>query len=306
MSNQQAHTVIIAAGPTAVGKTGVAIQLAQYFNTSIISVDSRQCFKELNIGVAKPTPAQLATVKHYFINTHSIHDEVTAATFEQYALEAVQDIFQHSPVAIMAGGTGLYIKAFCEGLDEMPPIPAHIRQQIITAYKELGISFLQKELAQKDPIYWEIAEQQNPQRLMRALEVLYATGKPITTYRNNTPVKRPFNIIKIGLELPRELLYQHINHRVDEMIKEGLIEEVNHLLLYKHLNALQTVGYKELFDYFNNDISLQKAIESIKQNTRHYAKRQMTWFKKDKDFTWFAPHDFEDITAYINARLFAL
>ena len=250
MINNQENTVIIIAGPTAVGKTSIAIELARHFKTSIISADSRQCFKELNLGVAKPSPAQLAAVKHYFINTHSINDDVTAATFEQYALETAQAIFQHSPVAIIAGGTGLYIKTFCEGLDEMPAIPAPVRQQIIAAYEEKGIAFLQQELKQKDPLFWQTAEQQNPQRLMRALEVLYATGKSITTYRNNTPVKRPFNIIKVGLELPRELLYGQINHRVDEMIKEGLVDEVKSLLPYQHLNALQTVGYKRVIWLF--------------------------------------------------------
>jgi len=299
LNDKQANTIIIIAGPTAVGKTGIAVQIAQHFNTVIISADSRQCFKELNIGVAKPTGAQLAAVKHYFINTHSIRDEVTAATFEQYAMEAAQEIFQHSPVVVMAGGTGLYIKAFCEGLDQMPAAPVHIRQQIITAYQERGIAFLQEELAQKDPLFWQTAEQQNPQRLMRALEVLYATGKSITSFRNNTPVKRPFNIIKIGLELPREILYQHINYRVDEMMSEGLIEEVRSLLPYQQLNASQTVGYKELFDYFNNNISLQKAIENIKQNTRHYAKRQITWFKKDEGFKWFAPERYNEIIQFI-------
>jgi tRNA dimethylallyltransferase len=297
--NNQKNTIIIIAGPTAVGKTNIAIELAKHLRTSIISADSRQCFKELDIGVAKPSPAQLAAVKHYFINTHSINDEVTAATFEQYALEAAQAIFQRSPVAVMAGGTGLYIKAFCEGLDEMPAIPAPVRHQIIAAYEEKGIAFLQEELKQKDPLFWQTAEQQNPQRLMRALEVLYATGRSIATYRNNTPVKRPFNIIKIGMELPREVLYGQINYRVDEMIKVGLIEEVKSLLPYQHLNALQTVGYKELFDYFSNSISLQKAIESIKQNTRHYAKRQMTWFKKDTQFKWFAPGNCDAIVEYI-------
>jgi len=301
--NQQVNTVIIIAGPTAVGKTSVAIHLAKHFNTSIISADSRQCFKELNIGVAKPTPSQLEAVKHYFINTHSINDEVTAATFEQYALNAAQAIFQNSPVVIMAGGTGLYIKAFCEGLDEIPAIPAHIRKQVIAAYEEQGISFLQSELAEKDPMFWETAEQQNPQRLMRALEVLFATGKSITSYRSNTPVKRPFNIIKIGLELPREVLFEHINHRVDEMITEGLTEEVKGLLPYQHLNALQTVGYKELFEYFNNTITLHKAIEHIKQNTRHYAKRQMTWFKKDVRFKWFAPGSYYAIVRTIEDAL---
>lgn len=303
LNNNHPNTVIIVAGPTAVGKTGLAIRLAQHFNTSIISADSRQCFKELNIGVAKPTAEQLAAVTHYFINSHTIHDEVTAATFEQYALEKVQTIFQYSPIAIVAGGTGLYIKAFCEGLDEIPAVPAYIRQQVTKAYEEKGISFLQKELAQKDTGFWQGTEQQNPQRLMRALEVLYATGKSITSFRNNTPVKRPFNIIKIGLELPREILYQHINMRVDEMVNDGLIAEVKSLLHHQHLNALQTVGYKELFDYFNGQIALEKAIESIKQNTRHYAKRQMTWFKKDAAFTWFTPHSYEAIVQAVEAAL---
>ncbi len=299
MINNQENTAIIIAGPTAVGKTSIAIELAKHFNTSIISADSRQCFKELNIGVAKPSPAQLATVKHYFINTHSIIDYVTAATFEQYAIESAQVIFQHTPVAIITGGTGLYIKAFCEGLDDMPVIPVPVRQQIIAAYEEKGITFLQEELKQNDPLFWQTAEQQNPQRLMRALEVLYATGKSIATYRNNTTVKRPFNIIKIGLELPRELLYGQINHRVDEMIKTGLVDEVKSLLPYQHLNALQTVGYRELFGYLNNLVSLQKAIESIKQNTRQYAKRQMTWFKKDTRLKWFAPDSYNAIVVYI-------
>lgn len=303
MINNQQNTVIVIAGPTAVGKTGIAIRLAQWLDTSIISADSRQCFKELNIGVAKPSTAQLAAVKHYFINTHSINDEVTAASFEQYALSTTQVIFQHSPVAIMAGGTGLYIRAFSEGLDEIPVIPAPIRQEVITAYEKNGIAYLQEELKQKDPVFWQHAEQQNPQRLMRALEVLYATGNSITSYRNNTPVKRPFNIIKVGLELPREVLYKQINDRVDEMIQHGLVEEVRGLLPYQHLNALQTVGYKELFEYFNQQVSLQKAIESIKQNTRHYAKRQMTWFKKDAGFTWFAPDDYDGIVAYLTHAL---
>ncbi len=303
MNTGQAHTIIIIAGPTAVGKTGIALHLAQHFNTSIISADSRQCFKELNIGVAKPTPAQLDAVKHYFINTHSIHQEVTAAHFEQYALDAAQVIFQQSPVAIIAGGTGLYIKAFCEGLDEMPAIPASIRQQVNAMYEERGIAFLQQELAQKDPLFWQIAEQQNPHRLIRALEVLYATGQSITAFRKHTPVKRPFHIIRIGLELPRELLYQHINNRVDEMVAEGLAEEVKSLLPYQHLNALQTVGYKELFDYFNNQTSLPVAIESIKQHTRQYAKRQITWFKKDERLQWFGPGNYNAIVHFLEEAL---
>ena len=300
---QQKITVIVIAGPTAVGKTALAIQLAQHFKTQIISADSRQCFTELNIGTAKPTIAELSTVLHYFINSHSIHQEVNAATFEQYALQSADAIFANNPVAVMVGGTGLYIKAFCEGLDEMPAIPSQVRSHIVKQYEEEGISFLQNELQQKDPGYWQVAEQQNPQRLMRALEIFNATGNSILSYQNKKAVERPFNIIRIGLELPRETLYQRVNLRVDEMMREGLLEEVKSLQPNQHLNAMQTVGYKELFDYLNGKTDLPKAIDLIKQNTRHYAKRQLTWFKKDKEITWFAPDELEIILSFINNKL---
>ncbi len=296
------NTVIIIAGPTAVSKTTTAIQLAQYFNTQIISADSRQCFTELNIGVAKPTLAQLSAVKHYFINSHSVHQTVNAALFEHYALQCADEIFAKHNIAIVVGGTGLYIKAFCEGFDAIPAIPDEIRNSVISQYKQQGLWFLQTELQQKDPNFWQTAEQQNPQRLMRALEVLYATGNSILFYQNKTIAKRPFNIIKIGLELPREQLYKRINLRVDEMMKDGLLNEVKSLLPYRHLNALQTVGYKELFEYLDNKIDLQKAIDLLKQNTRHYAKRQMTWFKKDKEIKWFAPDEFETMLNYLKEK----
>ena len=299
---QHQNTVVVIAGPTAVGKTNVAIQLAQHFNTQIISADSRQCYKELNIGVAKPTPAQLSAVHHYFINSHSIHQTVNAATFEQYALQSAAEIFTHNNIAVMVGGTGLYIKAFCEGLDTIPAVPDEIRQSIASQYNTQGISYLQHELQEKDPDFWQIAEQQNPQRLMRALEVLYATGKSILFYQNKITVKRPFNIIKICLQLPRQLLYEHINFRVDDMMKEGLSDEVKHLLPHQNLNALQTVGYKELFLFLNDKVSLPTAVDLIKQNTRHYAKRQLTWFKKDEKMKWFAPDDVQEIINYINDK----
>ena len=297
------NTIIIIAGPTAVGKTNLAIRLAQYFNTQIISADSRQCFTELNIGTAKPTSAELLAVPHYFINSHSIHQEINAADFEQYALQSADAIFAQQNIAVMVGGTGLYIKAFCEGLDKMPAIPADIRNGIVKQYEEEGISFLQNELQKHDPQYWQQAEQQNPQRLMRALEVFRATDNSILFYRNRTAAQRPFNIIKIGLELPRDILYERINLRVDDMMKEGLLEEVESLLPYQHLNALQTVGYKELFNFSNGKTSLSNAIDLIKQNTRHYAKRQMTWFKKDKSITWFAPEKWEEILSFTNSKL---
>jgi tRNA dimethylallyltransferase len=285
-------TVIVICGPTAVGKTSFAIQLAEELNTEIISADSRQCYKELNIGVAKPSMEELQCVHHYFINSHSIHDDVNAGVFEEYALNAANTIFRSHRTAVMVGGTGLYIKAFCEGIDEIPAIDKSIRQQVIDLYEAHGIKYLQNELAQKDAQFWKTAEQQNPQRLMRALEVLLSTGKSIRTFQKGKQEERPFNIIKIGLELPREQLYNQINMRVDHMIEQGLLEEVKTLLPDKNLNALQTVGYREIFGYLDGKINLGQAIDNIKTNTRHYAKRQLTWFKKDAAIEWVNPHHY--------------
>lgn len=289
ISNTKSNTVLVIVGPTAVGKTSLAIQVAKHFGTEIISADSRQCFKELSIGVAKPGEAELQLVHHYFINSHNILEEVNAGSFEQYALSAASAIFEKNKMAVMVGGTGLYIKTFCEGMDAMPKVDDAIREEIATQYKANGIEWLQKELQQKDDEFWQKAEQQNPQRLMRALEILYQTGNSITTYRQQKKAERLFNIIKVGLELPKEELYANINTRVDAMVKEGLVDEVGSLLPYRSLNALQTVGYKELFAYFDGNCSLTEAIDQIKKNTRHYAKRQMTWFKKDAAIQWVHP-----------------
>ncbi|MFP5042802.1 tRNA (adenosine(37)-N6)-dimethylallyltransferase MiaA [Parasediminibacterium sp. JCM 36343] len=295
------HTVIIIAGPTAVGKTALAIQLALHFNTSIISADSRQCFKELNIGVAKPTLQELNTVSHYFIGTHSIEEEVNAGIFEKYALEVAATIFQQHPIAIMVGGTGLYIKAFTEGIDAMPSIPDTLRATIIQQYEQQGLGWLQEQVQAQDPIFWQQAEKQNPQRLMRALEITIATGKSITQFRSQQTANRPFDIIKVGIEMPREQLVNRIIHRIDMMVNDGLVAEAEALLPFQHLNALQTVGYKELFAYFNQQCTLPEAINQIKTNTRQYAKRQMTWFKKDKSFQWFmqSPNLLEDVMGYL-------
>ena len=284
-------TCIIIAGPTAVGKTAIAIHLAQLFSTTIISSDSRQCYRELNIGVAKPEPSELQAVHHDFINSHSIHESVNAADFEKYALKSVDAIFQKTDIAIMVGGTGLYIKAFCEGLDKIPEVPIELREQIIQDYQTNGIEWLAKMLEEKDALYVANGNMQNPQRMMRALEIISFTGNSILSYQTHQKEKRDFKIIKIGLELPRPILYERINHRVDKMIADGLIEEASSLQPYQDLNALQTVGYSELFDYFNGKITKEKAIELIKQNTRHYAKRQMTWFKKDDSINWLEPDE---------------
>ncbi len=286
MNNKNCLVIV---GPTAVGKTHLAIKLAKHFNTQIISADSRQCYKELNIGVAKPSSAWLGKVKHYFVDSHSIHADVNAKIFETYALKAVNAIFLKYDIAIMVGGTGLYIKVFCDGIDEIPFADSYIKRNIISHFQTSGIGWLQNEIEKNDPMYFRKGEIQNPQRLMRALEVKLSTGKSIIEFQTQQKKKRNFNIIKIGLELPKEQLHQNINNRVDEMICNGLLGEVKSLYLYKHLTALQTVGYKELFDHLEAKISLDEAIEKIKINTRQYAKRQMTWFKKDREVRWISP-----------------
>ncbi|MEO8173574.1 MAG: tRNA (adenosine(37)-N6)-dimethylallyltransferase MiaA [Sediminibacterium sp.] len=292
------NTVIVISGSTAVGKTSFAIQLAQHFQTEIISADSRQCYKEMKIGVARPSEEELAAVKHHFIASHSVTEDLNAGSFEKYALAIADEIFQKNKTAIMVGGTGLYIKAFCEGIDPMPVVPDEVRKQVIEGYEQKGLIWLQKELQQKDLAFWELAEQQNPQRLMRALEVLYATGQSILVYRTAKKAERPFKIIKIGLELPKEELHVRIHQRVDQMMADGLLDEVKSLIPYRSHNALQTVGYKELFDHLDGNIDLENAVGAIKINTRQYAKRQMTWFKKDGEIEWMAPSE-ENISSII-------
>ena len=287
--------VIVIAGPTAVGKTSLAIELAKHFQTEIISADSRQCFKELNIGVARPSVEELQQVPHHFINSHSIQEEVTAITFEQYALQKATALFKYHQVVVMVGGTGLYIKAFTDGLDLIPPINPAVRMEVIQSFEQHGVSWLQQQLQQKDPLYSEKGEMQNPQRMMRALEVVESTGQSVLSFRKGEKVKRDFSIIKIGVELPKEELQRNIHTRVDNMMKAGLQEEVKGLLSFRKLNALQTVGYAELFDWLDGNISLEKAMEQIKTATRQYAKRQMTWFKKDKELQWFSPVQINEI-----------
>ena len=283
----EAKTVYIIIGPTAVGKTAFAISLAKAVNTDIISADARQCYHEMNIGVARPSQLELDIVPHHFIASHSIHDEINASFFEKYALEKVDDIFKRKDVVVMVGGTGLYIKAFCEGLDLIPEIDPAIREGIIKQYEKLGLRWLQKEVSVKDPAYWDKGEKLNPQRLMRALEVMLGTQASILSFQQKNKMVRPFKIIKIGMEMPRPLLYERINQRVLKMVEEGLEQEVKSLLPYFDLNALQTVGYKEWEPFFDGNMEKSRVIESIQQNTRHYAKRQMTWFKKDPEIKWY-------------------
>jgi len=291
-------TCIIISGPTAVGKTSVAVELASHFGTEIISADSRQCYKELNIGVAKPVESDLLKVKHHFISSHSIHESITAVEFEKYALNAIETIFENNDVAGLAGGTGLYIKAFYSGVDPIPPVAPEIRNAIIQQYELLGLDWLVEALTQKDADFSKSGEMKNPQRMMRALEVIESTGKSILSFQSQQKKVRNFKIVKLGLELPRPELYDRINLRVDLMMQDGLLKEVESLVPHQKLNALQTVGYTELFDSLNGKYSLDEAVNLIKQNSRHYAKRQMTWFKKDESTTWVEP-DFKKLLSKI-------
>jgi tRNA dimethylallyltransferase len=297
------NTAIVIAGPTASGKTALAIRIAQHFQTSILSADSRQCYRELNIGVAKPNPEELAAVPHYFINSHSIHEPVEAAMYEQYGLESLAEIFQRQPVAVVTGGTGLYIKALCEGVDQMPAINEETRLQTRQQYHENGLEWLQEEVRRADPIYYETGEVQNPHRLMRALEFFRTTGQSIRHFQKGVKRERPFHVIKLAIHLPKEELHERINQRVDNMMTQGLEAEVRSLVAFKDLKALQTVGYREIFDHLAGLSSMDAAIEFIKRNTRQYAKRQMTWFKKDPSITWFHPEDVDGMLSFISKNL---
>jgi len=279
--------VIVIAGPTAAGKTAMAVKVAQYFNTAVISADSRQCYSEISIGTAKPGPAELAAVPHYFINSHSIREEVNAGIFERLALQYAEEVWRNNNVVVLCGGTGLYIKAFCEGIDDIPAAPAEIRQQIIARYEQEGLTWLQDELKSKDPQFYAVGEIQNPQRLMRALEVFETTGKSILAFRTGNKTNRDFEIIKTGIELEKPQLHANIETRVKMMMQEGLVDEVKSVEAYRSHNALQTVGYTEIFDYLDGKTNLKEAEELVVIHTRQYAKRQMTWFKKDKEIRWY-------------------
>ncbi|MDB5151187.1 MAG: miaA [Mucilaginibacter sp.] len=280
-------TLIVVAGPTYVGKSAAAILLAQYLNTVVVSADSRQLFREMSIGTAKPDEIELAAAKHYFINSHSISESFSVGDFEKQGLALLDELFKTHDKVILTGGSGLYIKAICEGFDDLPVADPAIREKLNLELEENGIIALQEKLKQADPDYYTEVDLNNPQRIIRALEVFETSGKPFSSYRNATVNKRPFNIIKLALDMPREKLYGRINLRVDLMVQQGLVDEVKSLLPYRELNALNTVGYSELFDHFDGNISLNDALLLIKQNTRRFAKRQLTWFRKDKGFVWF-------------------
>ncbi len=294
------HHLIIIAGPTAVGKTALSIQLAKHYMCPVISADSRQFYKEMSIGTAKPSIEEMEGIAHYFIDNKSINDVYNIGEYEKEAIELIEKLFLEHDTLILVGGSGLYINAILNGLDEFEEIPTIIRENLIKQYTEKGISFLQEELKQRDFIYYEEVDTNNPQRMMRALEVCICKGKPFSEYRTKVKKTRNFNSIPILINTSRAILYDRINKRVDEMISSGLVEEVKSLHHKNQLNALNTVGYKELFSYLENKISLQEAIELIKQNSRRYAKRQLTWFNHQGDFETFEPSEIEKIKSYIN------
>jgi tRNA dimethylallyltransferase len=293
-------TLYVLTGPTAAGKTAVSIQLAKKLQTAVISADSRQCYTEMSIGTAKPSQGELQQVKHYFISAFPVTTSLTAADYETLALGYLQEIFQQHDEAVVCGGTGLYIKALCEGLDEMPDVDETIAAEADRLYKTNGLEWLQQTVQNEDPEFYEAGEIKNPARLLRALIFKRSAQQSIIHFHSRAKKQRPFRIIKAGLELPREIMYTRINERVDEMMGLGLLDEVKKLYPLRHLKNLQTVGYTELFDYLDNKCTLGEAISKIKQNTRNYAKRQMTWFRKDKEIQWFRADD-EDLAEKILA-----
>lgn len=295
--------IILIAGPTAVGKTAVSVELARYFNSQIISADSRQSYREMNIGVARPSPQELASVPHHFIASHSIHRELTAAGFEKEALALSEEIFKKNELIILTGGTGLYIRALLQGLDEIPNVPAELRISLNDLYKENGRDWLKDQIMLKDTLYAQKGDLMNPHRMLRALEVWEYFGKSIYSFHQHLPKARNFHVIRIGLDLPREQLYERINMRVEQMINSGLIGEVASLQTFAALIPLQTVGYKELFPYLKGEYSLEKAVSLIQQNTRHYAKRQLTWFRNQENLKWFHPGDLDSMKMYIEDQM---
>ncbi|WP_299452527.1 tRNA (adenosine(37)-N6)-dimethylallyltransferase MiaA [uncultured Microscilla sp.] len=302
MTNLNKYLLVVV-GPTAVGKTTLCIRLAQHFDTEIVSADSRQFYREMAIGTAKPTPEELAQAPHHLIDSQSIMDDYNVGDYEKDALVCLEDIFARKQVAILTGGSGLYIQAACDGIDEMPEVAPEIRAQLMERLQQGGLEPLLQQLEQLDPVYYQQVDQANPHRVVRALEVCLSTGQPYSSFRKKNKVQRPFNILKIGLERDREELYERINLRMDLMLEQGLLEEVKALYPYKNHNALQTVGYKEVFDYMDGKHDWEEAVRLLKRNSRRYAKRQMTWFRRDEEIHWFSPQKIDTIIDWVDRRM---
>ena len=296
-------TLIVIAGPTASGKTAFAIKLVKALNTVILSADSRQFYKEMSIGTAAPTEEELSQVKHYFVHHISIEDKYDVADYERDAMQLLEELFKNHDAVIMTGGSGLFIDAVCNGIDAMPDVQPKIREKVQKLFDKGGLKALQDEVQRLDPEYFAIVDQQNPRRLQRALEVCYQTGQPFSSFRSGNTVQRDFNIKKYAILWDRQALIERIDKRVDMMMEQGLLEEAKALYPKRHLNALNTVGYKELFAYFDGQCTLEEAVEQIKIHTRQYAKRQMTWLRKDTSYQWIMPEDFDSTVSTLQQEL---
>lgn len=293
-------TLIVVAGPTAVGKTDFCVQLAKHFNTEIVSADSRQFYQEMQIGTAKPTKEEMQGVPHHLVDHISVQQPYTVADYEKEALTCINEVFQDHDYVILTGGSGLFIRAICEGIDEMPSPKAGVRDNLNLIHQQQGLTPLLEELKTTDPIYYDQVDRKNHIRIIRALELIRSTGKPFSSFRSGKKTERPFHIIKIGLNRDREELYQRINLRMDIMLETGLLEEAKCLYSFKELGALKTVGYQEIFDFWDGKNDWMRAVTLLKQNSRRYAKRQLTWFRKDKDMVWFHPNELDAVINHVN------
>lgn len=297
------NTLIVLIGPTGVGKTELSLSIAGHFHTSIISADSRQLYADLKIGTAAPTPDQLARIPHHFVGTLHLTDYYSAAQYEADVLKCLETLFQNNDIVVLTGGSMMYVDAICKGIDDIPTVDSETRELLLHRYEACGLEALCAELKLLDPEYYKCVDLKNPKRVIHALEICYMTGKTYTSFRTRTPKERPFRTIKIGLTRDREELYDRINRRVDQMMEEGLLDEARSVYPYKQLNALNTVGYKEMFNYLDGTWTLDFAIEKIKQNSRIYSRKQMTWFKRDADIAWFHPDQQEAILQHIHNLL---
>mgnify|MGYP002765829771 FL=1 len=296
-------TLIVLIGPTGIGKTDLSLNIAEHYNTEIISADSRQLYADLKIGTAAPTPEQLARVKHHFVGTLQLTDYYSAAQYEAEVMKKLDELFKQHSVIVLTGGSMMYVDAVCKGIDDIPTVDEETRKTLMQHYENVGLERLCAELKILDPEYYDIVDKKNPKRVIHALEICYMTGQTYTSFRTSQTKERPFNIIKVGLRREREELYARINKRVDIMMEDGLLEEAKSVYQYKDLNSLNTVGYKEMFKYLDGEWELPFAIEKIKQNSRIYSRKQVTWFKRDNDITWFHPDDADNIMSFIEERL---
>ena len=294
-------TLVVILGPTAVGKTELTLSLAEHFNCPILNCDSRQIYRDMKIGTASPTPEQLCRVRHYFVGQLSLDDYYSAARYEQEVLSLTSELFKTHSTLILSGGSMMYIDAVCKGIDDIPTVDDITRRTLLDRYEQEGLAPLVDELHLLDPEYYRIVDLKNPKRVIHALEICYMTGRTYTSFRTQTAKERPFRILKIGLRREREELYDRINRRVDQMVADGLIDEARRVYPYRHLNSLNTVGYKELFAHFDGNCTLEFAIEKIKQNSRIYSRKQMTWFRRDATIQWFHPDDHTGIITYLDS-----